>query len=721
MRLLELIFQGFVEWIYGLVLECWEYFSSVLLDIMSMDFTYLKQRMPIIETVMEVLLAVGWALLIGNLVFQAIKTMLSGIGFEGEDPKLLFTRTFVFSFLLLASPQICNVCLNLTSLVIELLQVPDAVDITFADEASFGGLAASWLLVIVCGVIVMFQSFKLIFEMAERYLILAVLSVSAPLAFAMGGSRSTSDIFSGWCRMYGSMCLLMAMHVVFIKMLLSILSFYPSGLDVLPWMILVLATVKVAKKIDSIITRIGLNPAITGDPLGRLFPGTLTYMVVRGAASQVSKTIGRSTGGGGGAGKGHAPNTPPGGAGGGPHGGIGGAGGSHFAGAWSSQRGSQQGAVYQNSAQQNTAQQGTTVQGGSTQTTTQERSTGPAFSAGTQFNQPGTAGTRRTSVPPGGRHTIAHTQTGAGAAVIPGTPGRRQSAATAAGSGTAAAVPGASGREQSTTSGGQSTLGTETVREQSVTHPGMAGISADSHTAETRSSQMNRQTVRNVVNSTAQAREQGHVSVSRDPGGAHMSGGAGTRDAPGAAASPRRTAAAPSVSRFTRRETSVTHGAQTRSSAPVQQEARTGQAAPPQPGTAGMAGAAKQMSPSRPTRPGREAPPSPSAPSPSAGQRGPARQERAAAPRTPPAGSGGTGPVIKPGTAGTPRNSARAPLGREPARQNGAWEKSTPAANEAPTGHRMPSPASQGQKPLTSKATMQTSRPDRGERNGRKR
>lgn len=234
MRLLELIFQGFVEWIYGLVLECWEYFSSVLLDIMSMDFTYLKQRMPIIETVMEVLLAVGWALLIGNLVFQAIKTMLSGIGFEGEDPKLLFTRTFVFSFLLLASPQICNVCLNLTSLVIELLQVPDAVDITFADEASFGGLAASWLLVIICGVIVMFQSFKLIFEMAERYLILAVLSVSAPLAFAMGGSRSTSDIFSGWCRMYGSMCLLMAMHVVFIKMLLSILSFYPSGLDVLP-------------------------------------------------------------------------------------------------------------------------------------------------------------------------------------------------------------------------------------------------------------------------------------------------------------------------------------------------------------------------------------------------------------------------------------------------------------------------------------------------------
>lgn len=295
--MLELIFQGFIEWFYGLTLECWQYFSSALLDIMSMDFAYLRTHMPVIDPIMQSMLAVGWALLIGNLVFQAAKTMLTGLGFEAEDPKLLFARTFVFSFLLLASPQICELCLNLTSRVIELMQIPDAVDITFADEASFGGLAAAWLLVVICGVIIMFQSFKLIFEMAERYFILAVLTITAPLAFSMGGSRSTSDIFSGWCRMYGSMCLLMVMHVVFIKMLLSVLSFYPSGFDVLPWMVLIFSVVKVAKKIDGIITRLGLNPAITGDSLGRMFPGALTYLVMRSAAAQITKTIGKNAGG----------------------------------------------------------------------------------------------------------------------------------------------------------------------------------------------------------------------------------------------------------------------------------------------------------------------------------------------------------------------------------------------------------------------------------------
>ena len=255
---------------------------------------YLREHIPIIDTIRQIMLGVGWALLIGNLVFQATRGMAAGLGFDAEDPKLLFTRTFAFSFLLVASPQICELGLNMTSTVIELLQMPDAVDITFADEASFGGLTGSWLLVVICGIIVMFQTFKLIMEMAERYFILAVLTITSPLAFGMGGSRNTSDIFNGWCRMFGSMCLLMATNVMFVKMLLSVLSYYPSGLDVLPWMVLVVTIVKVAKKADSILARIGLNPAMTGDPLGRGFPGAMTMMVVRSMVSNAAHTIGRN-------------------------------------------------------------------------------------------------------------------------------------------------------------------------------------------------------------------------------------------------------------------------------------------------------------------------------------------------------------------------------------------------------------------------------------------
>ena len=404
--MLELLFQGFIEWIYGLILECWEYFASVLFDLMSLDFAYLREHIPIIDTIRQIMLGVGWALLIGNLVFQATRGMAAGLGFDAEDPKLLFTRTFAFSFLLVASPQICELGLNMTSTVIALLEMPDAVNITFADEASFGGLTGSWLLVVICGIIVMFQTFKLIMEMAERYFILAVLTITSPLAFGMGGSRNTSDLFTGWCRMFGSMCLLMATNVMFVKMLLSVLSYYPSGLDVLPWMVLVVTIVKVAKKADSILARIGLNPAMTGDPLGRGFPGTMTMMVVRSLLSNAAHTIGRN-GNQPRSGSGNSkPNAPT-----GPR--SGGAGSTSNVNAPSHANGYH----HSTSAQQNSANPASSQESVSAQTSAAQTDTvqSAAEKMAGAFPQAAPAGagkqpnsTRKTAVPPGTRRAPGH-------------------------------------------------------------------------------------------------------------------------------------------------------------------------------------------------------------------------------------------------------------------------------------------------------------------------
>ena len=398
--MLELLFQGFIEWIYGLILECWEYFASVLFDLMSLDFAYLREHIPIIDTIRQIMLGVGWALLIGNLVFQATRGMAAGLGFDAEDPKLLFTRTFAFSFLLVASPQICELGLNMTSTVIELLQMPDAVDITFADEASFGGLTGSWLLVVICGIIVMFQTFKLIMEMAERYFILAVLTITSPLAFGMGGSRNTSDIFNGWCRMFGSMCLLMATNVMFVKMLLSVLSYYPSGLDVLPWMVLVVTIVKVAKKADSILARIGLNPAMTGDPLGRGFPGAMTMMVVRSLVSNAAHTIGRN-GGQQRSGSGNPkPNTPT-----GPRSGGGNTSNVNapsYANGYHHSASAQQSSTNPASTQESASMQADTVQSAA------EKMAGVFPQAAPAGNGKQPNATRKTAVPPGTRRAPGH-------------------------------------------------------------------------------------------------------------------------------------------------------------------------------------------------------------------------------------------------------------------------------------------------------------------------
>ena len=302
---------------------------------------------------------------------------------------------------------------------------------TLVDKSIFGTLTASWLLAILFGIIIIFKTLRLLLEIAERYVILAVLTMTAPLAFAMGGSKSTADIFSGWCRMYGSMCLLMVTNVIFFKMLLSVLSTVPSGLDVFLWIALILTLVKVARKADAIITRIGLNPAITGDSLGRPLPGALTYMVVRSAASHITKSVGKSAGG---RGSGFSSGASPSGRGprtGGPFGG------GRFAGYTAS-------GFYQK-AQRQSAQQGAgeraytshsdTVQTGGVQTASQEHSAASmsqsssvirqqTFKEGAKRNGAALHGTRQTPAPAspasrtlsdsvrtlGGRHGPAGTQ-----------------------------------------------------------------------------------------------------------------------------------------------------------------------------------------------------------------------------------------------------------------------------------------------------------------------
>lgn len=266
------------------------------MELFDVDLSYFAERVPVINEIANIFVAVGWALLIGNLAYQAMRSMVSGVGIEAEEPARLFLRTAMFSFLLLVSRQICDIGFGLSATVMEMLQVPDAITFEPFGEETFDTLPnAGWLIVIIVNVVIQWQLIRLFFEVAERYVILCVLTYCAPLAFAMGGSKSTSDIFRGWLRMFASMCVLMVFNLMFVKLVLSALSTDPNGAAIIPWAMLVVGIVRMAKKMDGIILRIGMNPALTGDPLGTHFPGALTAMTLRSIASIVSHTAAKNT------------------------------------------------------------------------------------------------------------------------------------------------------------------------------------------------------------------------------------------------------------------------------------------------------------------------------------------------------------------------------------------------------------------------------------------
>ena len=296
--MLELLFKGLLQWMFDMLIHITEYLANSLLTIFSMDLAYFETAVPITADVFNIITCLGWTLLLGNLTFQTAKSMMSGLGFEGESPQTLFARSFVMTFLLVFSRQVCDVGLGIAKGVIELLQVPEIVQVPKLSEDSFQVPGdASWLLVIIVGFILIVQLVKLFFEIGERYVVLATLSILSPLAFAMGGSKSTADIFRGWTRMFGSMCLMVVLSVVFLKFLLSAMSVVPSGVEVIPWTIFVVAIAKTGRKIDALIMRIGLNPAATGDPLDGFsrMPGMLTYAVARNMAQNIGQAAASST------------------------------------------------------------------------------------------------------------------------------------------------------------------------------------------------------------------------------------------------------------------------------------------------------------------------------------------------------------------------------------------------------------------------------------------
>ena len=296
--MLEGILQGLCEWIYGLFLDLIAYCANALLGVMTTDLTFWETSVPVVTTLYQIFVAVGWGLLIGNCAFQAMKAMFAGFGFETESPAVLVLRTALFGTLLIFSRDICDIGLSIGKKVIDLVGIPTSAALTFPDGSYFTGVGASWLLVIIIGFILGFQLIKLFFEVAERYVVVAVLTLLCPVGLAMGGSKATKDICVGFIRTYASMIAMMVLNVLFLKLILSALATMPSGIYVLPWCLLVVGIARVARKADNLISKIGLNPAITGDPLGHGRGMMAMMMAARTIMNSASKT-GKGKAGGG--------------------------------------------------------------------------------------------------------------------------------------------------------------------------------------------------------------------------------------------------------------------------------------------------------------------------------------------------------------------------------------------------------------------------------------
>ena len=132
------------------------------------------------------------------------------------------------------------------------------------------------LLLLILLISVGWNYFKLLLETVERYIVVGVLCYTSQLAFAMGGSKATSQIFASWCRMVGSQLLLLVLNVWFLRAFNSSVGQYIANGGALTsgqgsiflCFFCALAFLKTAQRFDSYLASLGLNVAQTGSSMG---------------------------------------------------------------------------------------------------------------------------------------------------------------------------------------------------------------------------------------------------------------------------------------------------------------------------------------------------------------------------------------------------------------------------------------------------------------------
>jgi len=222
------ILDSIVEWIATQIMNLLDMITGSVLGALGCDMSTFLRYFPAAETLYEVFVAIAIGFILLNLVWQLFKNFGAGIGLSAEDPAKLLLRSVLFIFLALFADEIMVLVLDIAGTPYS--WIVDA-SLPAIDFTSFGsvltviiGCLASGsvsLIVIILVIIVAWNYIKLLFEAAERYIMVGVLIFTAPVAFATGASENTSNIFSAWCRMLGGQFFLLIMNAWCLRLFVS--------------------------------------------------------------------------------------------------------------------------------------------------------------------------------------------------------------------------------------------------------------------------------------------------------------------------------------------------------------------------------------------------------------------------------------------------------------------------------------------------------------------
>ena len=254
--------------------------NNIFLDLLSCDMNLFEELFHSAKTMYQnVIVPIGVALVLLILLWKLFASMFGKMGTNSEDPVRLVFRSAMCLVLVLYAKKIVNYILAFAGtpyswIVGEGISAGSFSEMyleknTIVEVLGIDNFNCN-LLLLIMQFVVAWNYFKLIYVVAERYVLLGIMTYTSPLAFATGGSTSTERILSSWCSMFGGQVVLIMLDAWGLKLFLSgYAGILASGYGFQKYFAACMCLVgfsKIIQKLDSYLASLGIS-------MGRTYTG----------------------------------------------------------------------------------------------------------------------------------------------------------------------------------------------------------------------------------------------------------------------------------------------------------------------------------------------------------------------------------------------------------------------------------------------------------------
>jgi len=304
--MLNFIWESLLTWVQGALIASFDLLDQVMLFAFSPQLITMDHYFPGLNDMWDLIVTVAFGMVLALCIFKIFQNSFLTFSKSYENPATIILRS-IFAFVVItvlplllkyifefadtiywavleeggmtgSAENVGSATVGVATGVLDRVaqsiatgdvNIADGLASIFNPAESMQSLA-SFLVSLILTVAIVWNYFKLMLEIAERYVVLGIMYYTMPLAAVPIVSRDTSAITKSWLRMLVSELMILGLNVWFVVIFRGAImgnammsgEYEVNGHAVgsgLLWCFLAIAFLKTAQKIDSHIATLGLT------------------------------------------------------------------------------------------------------------------------------------------------------------------------------------------------------------------------------------------------------------------------------------------------------------------------------------------------------------------------------------------------------------------------------------------------------------------------------